>query len=71
MAHPATGPQPSPPDNLDEDIYPEDLLFRIRAKARELYISRGRQHGRDWEDWFEAERIVKEDMARRRRATAN
>lgn len=68
MAHQARSPEILPADNLDVDeVYPEDLLFRIRAKAKELYASRGRQHGRDWEDWIEAERIVREDMARQRR----
>ena len=28
----------------------------IAARAYELYQSRGGEHGRDWEDWLEAER---------------
>lgn len=66
MARPSSGPQALPDDNPAdyEDNYPEDLIVRIRAKAKELYLARGRQHGRDWEDWFEAERIVQQDMER-------
>jgi hypothetical protein len=39
-----------------------DVLFQpvtedaIRAYAYELYLRRGGQHGRDWDDWFRAER---------------
>ncbi len=28
----------------------------IAARAYELYQSRGGEHGRDWDDWLEAER---------------
>lgn len=31
---------------------------KIRKKAYELYESRGKAHGNDLADWFEAERIV-------------
>ena len=37
---------------------------RIRARAYELYLQRGRNHGHDWEDWFQAERELR---GRRRR----
>jgi hypothetical protein len=34
------------------------LRVRIERKAYELYEKRGRVHGLDIEDWFEAERVV-------------
>jgi len=34
------------------------LQEQIAAKAYELYEKRGRSHGRDFEDWLEAERLV-------------
>lgn len=37
----------------------EDLQPRIAQKAYELFEKRGRIHGNDLSDWFEAERLVK------------
>lgn len=34
------------------------LQEQIAAKAYELYEKRGQMHGRDLEDWLEAERLV-------------
>ena len=34
------------------------LQEQIAAKAYELYEKRSRSHGRDFEDWLEAERLV-------------
>lgn len=36
----------------------EDLRQRIAKKAYELYLNRGATHGRDLDDWLEAERTV-------------
>lgn len=36
---------------------------RIAEKAHELYECRGCCHGRDLEDWLEAERLVLSEMA--------
>ncbi|MGE5309243.1 MAG: DUF2934 domain-containing protein [Deltaproteobacteria bacterium] len=36
----------------------------IRRKAQELYSKRGAAPGNDWADWFEAERLVKEELNR-------
>ena len=33
---------------------------RIAQRAYERYLMRGREHGHDREDWFEAEREVRE-----------
>lgn len=40
----------------------ETLNEMIRKKAYELHEQRGGEHGRDFEDWIEAERIVKAEM---------
>jgi hypothetical protein len=37
----------------------------IRKKAYELHEQRGGQHGRELEDWLEAERTVKTEMKKR------
>lgn len=34
------------------------LHERIAERAYELHQKRGGDHGRDWEDWLEAERMV-------------
>ena len=34
----------------------------VEEKAYELYEQRGRQDGQDWEDWFQAEKIVEEEL---------
>jgi HSP20 family protein len=43
-------------------VSPEELFSKIKSlvnsvavRAYELFESRGREHGRDWEDWFWAE----------------
>ena len=38
---------------------PESVENFVRRRAYELFESRGRQPGRDVEDWLEAEREVK------------
>lgn len=38
--------------------YPENIRQSIEKKAYELYEKRGGNHGGDWNDWFEAEKIV-------------
>jgi hypothetical protein len=35
---------------------------RVEKKAYEFYEKRGRQHGRDFDDWLEAEKIVEAAM---------
>ena len=39
-------------------LLPEQVHERIQQKAYELYKDRSYQNGNDWNDWFEAERIV-------------
>ena len=37
----------------------EDFYKRVEQKAYELYESKGYQQGNDWENWFQAEEIVR------------
>ncbi|MEO0081350.1 MAG: DUF2934 domain-containing protein [candidate division WOR-3 bacterium] len=41
---------------------PEDYIERIRVRAYELYLARGGQHGRDLDDWLEAEKQVRKEL---------
>ena len=36
----------------------EEYQTKVAYKAYELYEKRGRANGADWQDWFEAEKIV-------------
>lgn len=44
------------------NITNERLFEAIRKRAFELYCKRGNSHGRDRNDWFEAERQVKKEL---------
>jgi hypothetical protein len=35
-----------------------ELHGRIAVRAYQLFENRGRAHGRDWEDWFRAEKEI-------------
>ena len=37
---------------------PTPFQEEIAARAYELYLARGRRHGDDWADWFQAEADV-------------
>jgi hypothetical protein len=39
-----------------------DFYQRVEKKAYELYEGRGYQSGNDWQDWFEAEQIVRNEL---------
>jgi hypothetical protein len=43
---------------------------RVARKAYELFEARGRDEGRDVEDWLEAERLVKEELVQQSQAVA-
>jgi hypothetical protein len=43
---------------------PEQLEDRIRARAYELYESRGREDGHDLEDWLRAEEEIASEKVR-------
>jgi hypothetical protein len=47
-------------ENEVVSVVPED---EIAQRAYELYLARGGQHGHDLEDWFEAEKQLREDAA--------
>lgn len=40
----------------------DEFIARVRMKAYEIYEKRGYSHGKDLDDWLEAERIVKEEL---------
>jgi len=50
---PATLLQPQDPDKLRWEMQPVQLA--IARRAFELFEQRNREHGHDWEDWFQAE----------------
>ena len=43
----------------------EKMLEAIRNVAYELYEKRGRTRGNELSDWFEAERLVKKNLAKK------
>jgi len=50
---PAALLQPCAPEALQRDI--QQIQLAIARRAHELFETRGREHGHDWEDWFQAE----------------
>lgn len=42
----------------------DDIRARIALKAYELYEQRGREDGRELDDWLQAERIVMAELRR-------
>lgn len=55
---------------LNQDDSQEYIQHRaIEQRAFELYLQRGGEPGRELEDWFEAERQVKDISPRRARMT--
>ncbi|MBZ5664148.1 MAG: DUF2934 domain-containing protein [Acidobacteriia bacterium] len=47
--------QPTAPTRTEPVQSPEQLQEKIRHRAYELYELRGRQDGRDFDDWLAAE----------------
>ena len=45
-------------DEEESERAREDSRERVSARAYEIYLERGSSHGRDVEDWLEAERQV-------------
>jgi hypothetical protein len=56
-----TGEIPNPVENLASR---ESTHEEIARRAYQLYEERGGEHGRDWEDWFQAERDLRQRMLR-------
>lgn len=48
----------SSPQDVESGIPCCEAREKIEKKAYELCEQRGCAHGRDWDDWLEAERIV-------------
>lgn len=49
-----------------ETKYADRLNEMIRKKAFELYQKRGATPGKEMDDWFEAETIVKQELQRKK-----
>ena len=61
----------SPTNPTGEARKGDELLHqRIAEKAYELYHKRGESHGRDLDDWLEAERLVLSEIESETRSTA-
>ena len=52
----ATGEMPNPVGSLASEPTHEDIARR----AYQLYEDRGGDHGHDWDDWFRAERELRQ-----------
>ncbi len=39
-----------------------NFTYNVEKKAYELYVKRGFKLGRDWDDWFEAQKTVEAEM---------
>ncbi len=64
--HPKKDRAPARTQAESQHRYYEDLGARIAARAYELYVQRGQEHGHDFEDWLEAERqILPKEMLER------
>jgi hypothetical protein len=57
LATVATAPSEIP--NRTESPLPHPTHDDIARRAYQLYEQRGGAHGRDWEDWFQAERELR------------
>ncbi len=43
-------------------INDDELLQRIQSRAYDLFLQSGCVHGKDQENWYEAERLVKAEL---------
>jgi hypothetical protein len=50
---------PTPPHHQSISLDHEE----IAVFAHHLFVERGAEHGKDWEDWFRAERLLRECRA--------
>jgi hypothetical protein len=48
---------------LPESVDANNFTQRVERQAYELYAKRGFKFGHEWEDWFEAEKIVESEMS--------
>ena len=48
--------------SVERGIDFKEYVNRVEKKAYELYEKRGCENGRDWEDWFEAKRIIEDEL---------
>ena len=43
--------------------FPDSIYVRVAVLAYSMYERRGRQDGHDIEDWIEAEKMIRDEMA--------
>ena len=53
LSSPTTLLRPCAPEDLQWDM--QQIQLAIARRAYELFEMRNREHGHDWEDWFQAE----------------
>src|ERR1700722_3757201 len=56
---PKTVVESVPPECVDANNFTQ----RVERQAYELYAKRGFEFGHEWDDWFEAEKIVEAEMS--------
>jgi hypothetical protein len=61
------GPGRAPEEAGLEDPEPGDLIVNSPTRAPESHLNRSHKHDTEHDDWSEAERVIREDMARQRR----
>lgn len=49
-------------DGPAQPVSPDIFAQKVEKKAYELFEQRDCQNGCDWDDWFQAEKIVEDEM---------
>jgi len=62
MDNPKRKSNPSPGARAEASSSQPEFRQRVAEKAYELFVERGGSHGRDREDWLEAERLVRTEF---------
>lgn len=54
--------RPAPVKDVRSRLSQSDFENRVRERAYLLFEERGYSHNNDWNDWFQAERLVKLEL---------
>jgi Protein of unknown function (DUF2934) len=57
-----SSPRPAAGQGASQSARKNPLMEDIERRAYEIYLSRGGTHGRDMDDWLQAERQVLEEL---------
>ena len=60
----ARKPRTAPRVALKAPIAPEPTAAAVAERAYERFLMRGQEHGKDLDDWLEAERELRENQGR-------